>query len=328
MRYDAVFILRTMDTTYLIENYVTTKPGEPYRLFPFGRIVKGGKVREITPEYAAQFKLPHFKPPVKLGSHDDTTPAGGHIVGLEVRADGLYAVPEWNENGDKSIRDGAYRYHSPEILFDGGLEDPATGSMITAPLVIGDALLHAPHLGEAAKLYSIEAMGEETMEDTIQMPKNLWDKFIAPLFDKAPEIKEVVKEPEDYAVAKQERDEYKSKLAKIEADRERGLRVEKFSADLKETKADPSLAELLADLPDEKADAVMKQFRALSAQIDESKLTGEKGAEGGQTIEDPKAAFNAAVLALVTEKKINYNAAFEQAKESHKDLFVQAFAKS
>lgn len=319
-----------MDTTYLLENYVTTKPGEPYRLFPFGRIVKGGKIREITPEYAATIKLPHFKPPVKMGSHDDTTPAGGHIIGLEVRADGLYAIPEWNEAGDKSIRDGAYRYHSPEILFEGGLENPETGGVISAPLIIGDALLHTPHLGEAAKLYSIET-GEMEMEDTIHLPKNVWEQYIAPLFTKAPEIKEVVKEPEDYAAAKQERDEYKAKLAGIEAQAEHKSRVERFTAELSETKADPALSELLADLPEEKAGAIMKQFKSLSAQIDESKLTGENGQEGGQegglAEVDPKAAFNAAVLSVVAEKKINYNAAFEQVKETNKDLYVRAFKK-
>ena len=114
------------DTTYLLDNYVATKAGQAYRLFPFGKIVKNGKTREITPETASQFRLPHFKPAIKLGSHDDPTPAGGFIVALEVRDDGLYAIPEWNEVGDKAMQDGAYRYHSPEIIWgDGAIENPA-----------------------------------------------------------------------------------------------------------------------------------------------------------------------------------------------------------
>jgi hypothetical protein len=108
------------NTTYLIDDYVATKTGTGYRLFPFGVIYKNGKRREITPEFASQFKLPHFKPPIKLGSHDDPTPAGGHIVALEVRADGLYAIPEWNEKGEISNTDGAYRYHSPEVIWNDG----------------------------------------------------------------------------------------------------------------------------------------------------------------------------------------------------------------
>ena len=313
-----------MDTTYLVDNYVNTKPGEPYRLFPFGKIVKNGRERVITPEYAATFKLPHFKPPVKLGSHNDETPAGGHIIGLEVRGDGLYAIPEWNDKGIKSVEDGAYRYHSPEVIWDdGGLENPENGDFIRGPLILGDAMLHTPHLGEAAKLYSI---GENTMEENIQMPKSFWDKFVAPLLEKKPESLTIEKLPEDYESAKSERDEYKSKLAAIEAEKNRAGRVEKFAAALKETKVNFELSELLADLPEEKADLILKEFKALSAQIDESKLTGETGVQG-ETETDPKAAFNAAVLAIATEKKINYNAAFEHVKASNPDLFKSAFAK-
>src|SRR5512139_4007279 len=163
-----------MDTTYLIDNYVTTNQGPAYRLFPFGVIYKNGKRREITPEYAAQFKLPHFRPAVKLGSHEDTTPAGGFIVALEVRDDGLYAVPEWNEKGETAMQDGAYRYHSPEVLWDdGAIENPADGSLITGPLILGDALLHMPHLGEATALYSIEPITEEQKMENVTVPASL-----------------------------------------------------------------------------------------------------------------------------------------------------------
>ena len=320
-----------MDTTYLIDNYVTVKPGGAYRLFPFGTIYKNGKRREITPEYAAQFKLPHFKPAVKLGSHEDTTPAGGFIVALEVRDDGLYAVPEWNEKGEIALNEGAYRYHSPEVLWDdGAIENPGDGSAITGPLILGDALLHMPHLGEATALYSIEPTTEANkMEENITLPKSFYDKFIAPLFDRKPETVEVVKtvEPEDYAATKQERDELKAKIAEQENAAARKVRVEKFDADLKATKADPALAELIADLPEEKAEAIMKQFRALSEQINDSTLTGEVGTEGGGNVEDPKAAFNAAVLAMSVDKKINYNAAFEEVKRAQPDLFKSAFPK-
>jgi phage I-like protein len=319
-----------MDTTYLLDNYVATKTGQAYRLFPFGKIVKNGKTREITPEFASQFKLPHFRPAVKLGSHDDATPAGGHIIALEVRADGLYAIPEWNEKGEIAMTDGAYRYHSPEVIWqDGAIENPADGSMINGPLIVGDALLHMPHLGEATALYSIEPTHTEEikMEENITMPKQLWDKFIAPLFTKEPEVKEVVKtvEPEDYAATKIERDELKARITEQEQATARKARVDKFDAELKETKADPALSDLLADLPDEKAEAIMKQFKALSAQINESALIEEKGTEGAPA-EDPKAAFNAAVLALSADKKISYNAAFEEVKTTQPDLFL-AWAK-
>lgn len=316
-----------MDKTYIIDQFVNTQAGEPFRLFPFGVIVKNGNRREITLEFARQIKLPHFKPPIKLGSHDDITPAGGHIVGLEVRQDGLYAIPEWNENGIKAMREGAYRYHSPEIIWqEGAIEDPTSGEMMNGPLIIGDALLHAPHLGESAALYETVIQEKNTMADeTITLPKNLWEQYIAPLFAK-PEPQRVEIVPEDYEATKKERDELKAKIEAQEAEVKRAARREKYEAELTEAKAEVGLAELLADLPEDKAGEIMRQFKALSAQIDESKLT-EKGTEGTNTIEDPKAAFNAAVLALANEKKILYTAAFEEAKVTHADLFAQAFKK-
>jgi len=314
------------NTDYLIETFVKTQAGDPFRLFPFGKIVKGGKARFITPEFAAQFKLPHFKPAIKLGSHNEETPAGGHIVGLEVRADGLYAIPEWNEKGAQAMSDGAYKYHSPEVLFEGGFENPQTGGAINAPLIVGDALLHTPHLGEATALYSVETIKEIDMEN-VTVPASLWDKFTAFIDSRLnpPQPEKVV--PEDYEATKIERDNFKAEAEKMKAEAERKTRLDKFEAELKETKAATDMAELLADLAPEKADAIMRQFRALSEQINVSALTQEKGAEGSGGSADPQAEFNAAVLALVNDKKINYTVAFEQAKISHADLFKAAFPK-
>lgn len=167
--------------------------------------------------------------------------------------------------------------------------------------------------------------------ENITVPASLWDKFIAPLFAKEPEVKEVVKtvEPEDYAATKVERDELKAKIVEQEQAAERKARVEKFDADLKATKADPALSDLLADLPEEKAEAIMRQFKALSEQIKEPEITGEIGSENPGTAGDPKAEFNAAVLQTLKDnpKLDNYNAAFEVAKHSHPDLFAQAFKK-
>ena len=322
-----------MPNTILFDEFVNVKTGEAYRLFPFGRIVKNGKVREITPEFAATIKLPHFKPAIKLGSHEDVTPAGGHIVALEVRADGLYAVPEFNDKGTQALQDGAYKYHSPEIIWEGGLENPTDGSVISAPLIMGDALLHTPHLGEAAALYSVEVIEsnkENQSMENVTVPASLWEKFIAFIDSRlapppAPEPVEVI--PDEYKAAVVERDELKAKFEEQQKEAEKKARVEKFDAELKATKADPALADLLSDLPEEKADAIMRQFKALSEQIKEPELTGEVGKEGEAVEGDPKAQFNALVLAIMNENKLtNYNAAFEVAKVQHADLF-KAWAK-
>lgn len=319
----------------LFDEFVNVKAGEPYRLFPFGKIIKNGKVREITPEYAATIKLPHFKPAIKLGSHEDATPAGGHILALEVRADGLYAVPEFNDKGAGALTDGAYRYHSPEIIWEGGLEDPQTGDVISAPLIVGDALLHTPHLGESAALYSVEEIEttkEQNHMDNMTIPTSFWDKFIAPLLEKKQEVKvetvEKIVEPEDYSAIKSELAQRKANEEKMVAEAARKSRVEKFDAELKDTKADPALSDILADLPEEKAALIMKTVKAMTEQIKESALTGEQGTPAdGKPLEDPKLLFNSMVVAKAAEKSISYNAAFEIMKLEKADLFKTAFAK-
>lgn len=252
-------------------------------------------------------------------------------MALEVRDDGLYAVPEMNDKGAQALQDGAYRYHSPEIIWEGGLEDPGTGSVINAPLIVGDALLHTPHLGEAAAMYSVEEITQENNMngENFTVPLSFFDKYIAPLLSKPAEVKEVVKvvEPEDYSTTKAELEQYKAQVEQQKAEALKKERVEKFDAELKETKADPTLAELLAEMPEEKAALVMKQFVALSNQINESALTQEKGSTAEGATGDPQAQFNAVVLAIATDKNINYVAAFEQAKVTHADLFKSAFAK-
>lgn len=315
------------NTDYLIsENYVSVTAGNGFRLFPFGVLYKNGVKRDITPEFAKTVKLPHFKPPIKLSSHDDNTPAGGFITGLEVREDGLYAIPEWNEAGLKALNDGAYRYNSPEIAWYGGIEDPQTGFVMNDPTILGTALLHTPHLGEATALYSVDiTRGETQMEENISVPKSLWDTFMSKIAPKEPEVKTVI--PEDYEATKIERDEYKAKLDAQARDLERKGRIEKYNTEIAETKADPALSELLADLPEEKAGQIMRQFKALSEQIKDSNLTEEKGTAGAVGSGDPKAEFNAAVLAIAAESKLVYTAAFEQAKVKHADLFKSAFPK-
>lgn len=316
------------NTSLLVEDFVSLQVGEPFRLFGFGTIYKNGQARNITPEFARTIQLPHFRPPIKLSSHEDNAPAGGFITALEIHEDGIYALPEWNEQGLKAIQEGAFRYNSPEILWNGGLENPTTGSVMNAPTIVGTALLHTPHLGEAAALYSVETIEisqeNKNMSENFNIPVSFWDKFIAPLLTKPAEKVEVVKvvEPDDYTAVKAQVEQYKAEAERMRADAERKARVEKFDAELKETKADPTLSDLLADLTPEKAEVFMKQLKALSSQIDESKLTTEQGTTAaGATSDDPQAAFNAAVLALAAEKKINYIAAFEQAKTTHADLF-------
>jgi hypothetical protein len=299
-----------MDTITLIDQYVAVTPGEPYRLLPFGRIVKNGKVREITREFAALFRLPHFKPPIKLGSHKEETPAGGHIIGLELREDGLYAIPEYTTGGMATLTTGGFRYHSPEILWDGGYEDPQTGELIAGPLIVGDALLHTPHLGEATALYSIEPVGGTHMsENTVTVPAGLWDKFMAFMFPEnsqrqpepapAPAQPEPVEAREDFAAQVEnltaEVEKLKAEKLQLEADRAHQSRVDAFAAELKETtlNEDVELFGVLAALDDEAAQAITRRMKALSEQAKAAKLTQDVGGSGEQAT--PADKFAAAI---------------------------------
>lgn len=302
------------NTSYFIDSFLTVKPGEPFRLLPFGTLVKNGKRREITPELARRFKLPHFQPAIKMGSHDDTTAAGGHIVGLEVREDGLYAVPEFNERGAAAIAAGAYRYHSPEILWEGALENPQTGDPIVGPLIVGDALLHTPHLGEAAALYSIEV--KKSMDEQVSMPASLFERFMAAISPKSPDptpepAAPVVAEVEKFEALQAERDDLAAKVATMEAAQARGAKVQQFASELAETTLaeDAELHELLADLEGEKAAAIVQRVKAISEQARVAALTEDVGASGSDAGGDPATMLDAAVRERMTKTGENYGTA-------------------
>lgn len=307
----------------LIDEFVTVKPGEPIRLFPWGAIVKNGKRREIKPGMG--WRIPHFKPAIKLGSHEDATPAGGHITGLEERDDGLYALLELNDRGAQAIQEGAYRYHSPEVIWEGaGFENPLTGESIPGPLIVGDALLHMPHLGEAAALYSVQEVNTMTME-TVEVPKTWWESLSA-IFKRAaePEPPEAPAPADDgadkFAAITAERDQYRAELEEMKAEAQKRQRVDGFAAQLAETKAEPN-AEMLASMTDDQATWVIQQFKALSAQINESALTGEIGSEGAGLPTDPVAAFDQAVKAYAAEHKLEYAQALQRVAVEQPDLY-------
>ena len=315
-----------------LDKFVNLSIGEAIRLFPFGRFFKGGKEINFTKELAKKFKLPHFKPPIKLGGHDDDTKGGGKIIELEVREDGLYALPEYNEKGKAAFDEGDYAYHSPEVIWEGGVEDSETGEVIEGPLIIGMALLHTPHLGEAAALYSYEAGDNpgQSMEvqnmtvEKVEVDKTVWDGLMG-LFkkdDPEPEQTEPEIQPDEFTAVEKERDEYKSKIETMEAE---ATKAELFAAvkavfdeDEKKDKKDQFGAacqgvgkedenvEMLASMSEDQRKWVMTQLGAFSAQIDESKLLDELGEDADPISDDPVEAYNAAIKAHQEEHKTDY----------------------
>lgn len=305
MRTDTVFL--NFETT----DFVSVKAGEPYRLLPLGRIFRGGRFIDVTKELLSKFRLPHFRPPIKLGSHNDETPAGGHIVGLEVREDGLYAVPEYTDTGINSLFRGDYRYHSPEIIWEGGsLENPTDGSRIEGPLIVGDALLHTPHLGEATALYEISVHGGATMTETVTVPLTWFDRLLGrqepdtqmePVATPKPQDNK----PDEFAAkfeaeaAKVER--LTAQIAEMEAEKARAGRVSHFAAAFAETPLtdDTELHELLANVDDKTAGALVIKFRALAEQAKHANLTADLGSHGDSGVNAGVAKYQAAVDELV-----------------------------
>lgn len=318
--------------TYLIENFANVTPGDPIRLFPFGKLHKGKNIREITSHVARQFKLPHFKPPIKLGSHDDTTPAGGYLVGLEIRDDGLYARPEYTDKGMKALEEGDYRYYSPEIIWeDQAIQDPETGDFIEGPLVAGVALLHTPHLGEAAALFTVDPLNEdkESDMDAVSIPLDkLREIFTGGGNDpKEPEPQLVEIVPEDYEATKARVEELEAEKAeRLEADAKaetlaairKEFDTEEFGLAFVELAEAEDATEMLSRMDDEARAWVMGQFKALSAQIDESKLTEERGSEGDGDLEgDP----DAVIRAYMDEHSVGYIEAFDAVRASNPEIF-------
>ena len=331
------------ETVYLVDEFVTLKKGEAIRLFPFGKLVKNGKERIIDAELARKFSLPHFQPPVKLGSHDDVTPAGGFITELEVRETndpataGLWGHIEYNEEGEKALQAGSYRYHSPEVIWEGGFEDPQTGEMINGPLIIGDALLHTPHMGNATALYSVEPIEEKQIEqeDNIEMDnlKPILDKFSAWL-DKQDDEEGVADVAELSAVAT-ERDNLKAELLDIKENTAKieklsavkaELDTDKFGAAFQAYSTDETIVSVLADMNEETREIVLGELKKLSGQIDESNLTEEIGKDAEGVSDQPVAQFDALVKGIMAEDSIGYSKAYEIAKTKHADVFG-AFSK-
>lgn len=312
-----------METIFTVDNFLTVTPGEPFRLLPFGRIVKNGKTRNFTPEMAAKFRLPHFKPAIKLGSHDDPTPAGGHIVGLEVRNDGLYAIPELNEQGAAALARGDFRYHSPEIAWEGGLENPTTGEIGNDPLIIGTALLHTPHLGEQTALYSIEPYGG--IMDMVQVPTSMWEKLLARVFP--PEPATPPPAPETYTAELNKKtaeiEKLSAQVATMQTQMVHQAKVAKYAAEFGNTPlaADADLHSLLAGLPDEQASPLVTKLKGLAEQVRVGNLTTSPGAAGGGTGGDPIKNIEAMVAQRMKEKKLDYNAAILEIARETPDAF-------
>lgn len=314
---------------YVMDNFVATKSGEPYRLLPFGVIVRGGQKHDINPETAKLFKLPFWKPPIKLGSHREDAPAGGHIVGLEVREDGIYAIPEYVPNGEKAMLDGAYRYHSPEIIWDDkGIEDISTGQIVPGPFIVGDALVHDPALGEKAALYTYETKNTEggnTMAEEVKtvIPANVLEKIVS-FFSKHEKIEDIPTK-EQLQALEQERDTFKAKVEQNEAEKKVAVLKDTLTVKLKEDqfKSIPQDGvDMLLGMTEPQREWTLKTIAAYAAQVKASNIEREIGSGGDGLEEGSPEKLNVAILAYSKEHKVDYPTAMRELIQAQPDLFA------
>jgi len=317
------------EQVFIAEDFLTVTAGEPIRLFPLKNIFKNGQKRGA--ELIAALRLPHFKPVIKLGSHADNAPAAGHIASLEVRDGYLWGIPEWNDRGRQAIEAGEYKYNSPEVIWEGGLEDSDTGEIIPGPLIVGDALLHMPAMASTA-LYSVNHKEHNMTENTV--PVSLFERVLD-LFKAEKEREQEQPTPEqppevatfevEYNQATEQIEILQAQLAQVQADQEHGAIVAKFAAEFAGTTLadDSDIHELLAGVEQDKAEILVSKFKALAAQAAMAKLDQDVGVSGDPNAGNPDAAFDAAIRAKMEEAKVSYNAAVTLVIAENPELYTR-----
>jgi hypothetical protein len=166
-----------MDKWQFIEQYASQDGW--FRIFPLGMFSRLGRTVELTREKLAEMvqnfqnRIPGFKLPIKR-THDGTTGKLGDVADLELRADGLYARPEWLPSGQAMLEDGSFQYLSPEVVW--GPTD-YNGAEVSN-LLMGVAVLNDPFFPEAA-LYSAQDAVDEYKDFSPDRRKELAQKGFA-----------------------------------------------------------------------------------------------------------------------------------------------------
>ena len=165
------------------------------------------------------------------------------------------------------------------------MEDPKTGDPIDGPLIVGLALLHDPHLGQSASLYSAVKPYERNSDhnevnkmttEKVEVPVGLFEK-IGDFLDNFSAKKE--EEPEeqrdDFEAIQAERDDYKSKFDALVAEQEKAKTLAeiraKFNTDehgeaFANLAEDETTAEMLAGMTEEQREWTLEKLGGLSAQ--------------------------------------------------------------
>lgn len=329
MQNESVFLIDGFSAATINERDMEVK----IRLFPFGVIYKDGISKQIDREYASKFRLPHYQPPLKIGSHKQEAVGGGKYYALEVGDDGLYGLAKLNDNGWRALKEKHYGYHSPEVIWEGGfLENPSDGSRIEGPMIVGDALLHNPHLGESTALYSIEPktdIGDNKMdENMVPVPESFLARLMS-TFTRKEEVEERGAQVSDEFAAKLQASQDKitaleSQVKAMEAEAARKGRVAEFASKLKNEPVET--AEILAELDDDVAEKLVGRFNAVAAQaahnVDQD--VGNSG-NGDELNSNPSEILIKSVDAYCAEHGVDFNAGFDAVAKENPEIVSEYF---
>jgi len=153
----------------------TYQAGKPFRVMPLGTFKRGDRTLTITQDdlqqMAANFEggRPRWKVPVYFGhptAEQPDPPKAGNVASVEVRDDGLYAVPEYTDKGKASVEDGEYQFVSPGVLWDknGSAYVDEQGRQFDN-VIEHVALTNRPFFGQHVALFSEPGVVEKMMSD-------------------------------------------------------------------------------------------------------------------------------------------------------------------
>jgi len=149
--------------------------GKPFRVMPLGTFKRGDRTLTITKDDLAQMAAnfeggrPRWKVPVYFGhptAEQPDPPKAGNVASVEVRDDGLYAVPEYTDKGKASVEDGEYQFVSPGVLWDknGSAYVDEQGRQFDN-VIEHVALTNRPFFGKHVALFSEPGVVEQMMGD-------------------------------------------------------------------------------------------------------------------------------------------------------------------
>jgi hypothetical protein len=160
----------------LITEYVAVDPDAWVRVLPLGTFKRFGRKVEITAdkvrEMAANFgKVPETTIAVNA-EHEGYRGKVADVVEVEARSDGLWArLGNWIAGAAQLVRDGAYQYLSPEVLWGPTDYDGREVSNV----LTGLALTNLPYFGKQTALYSLDGALDNELNNATggDTPENL-----------------------------------------------------------------------------------------------------------------------------------------------------------